>query len=78
MPATSTTHALDQPTTSNAMSGGAMTVSEFCSWARIGRTKLYAEVKAGRIVLRKIGSKSVILRSDGEVWLRSLPIASAI
>jgi excisionase family DNA binding protein len=52
-----------------------MTVSEFCSWARIGRTKLYAEVKDGRITLRKIGSKTIILRSDAEAWLHSLPVA---
>jgi hypothetical protein len=57
--------------------GGAMTVSEFLRWASIGRTKFYAEVKAGRITLRKIGSKTVILRSDGEAWLQSLPVVSA-
>jgi hypothetical protein len=57
--------------------GGAMTVPDFCRWASIGRTRLYAEVKAGRIPLRKIGSKTVILRVDGEAWLNSLPIASA-
>jgi hypothetical protein len=57
--------------------GGAMTVPEFCRWASIGRTKLYAEVKAGRIKLRKIGAKTVILRADGEAWLNALPIASA-
>jgi hypothetical protein len=55
-----------------------MTVPEFCSWARVGRTTLYAEVKAGRIKLRKIGAKSVILRSDGDEWLHSLPTATAI
>jgi hypothetical protein len=61
----------------NAVPPAAMTVSEFCAWARIGKTKLYSEVKAGRIKLRKIGAKSVILRDDGETWLRSLPIVSA-
>jgi hypothetical protein len=60
-----------------ATAGGAMTVSEFCRWACIGRTKFYAEVKAGRLTLRKIGTKTVILRSDAEGWLRSLPTASA-
>jgi hypothetical protein len=54
----------------------AMTVSEFCAWACIGRTKMYAEAKAGRLTLRKIGTKTVILRSDAEGWLRSLPTAS--
>jgi len=58
--------------------GGAMTVSEFCGWASVGRTKIYAEVKAGRLQLRKIGSKSVIFRSEGNRWLHSLPTATAI
>lgn len=56
---------------------GAMTVDEFCRWARTGKTKAYAEAKSGRLILRKIGSKTVILRSDAEAWLRSLPTASA-
>jgi len=56
--------------------GGAMSVSEFCRWASVGRTKLYSEVNAGRITPRKIGAKTVILRSDAEAWLRSLPTAA--
>ena len=54
----------------------AMTVDQFCRWACIGKTKLYAEVKAGSITLRKIGSKTIVLRSDGEAWLNSLPKAA--
>ena len=73
-PATSSPLPTDLPTTT----GGAMTVGEFCEWARIGRTTLYSEVKAGRLVVRKIGSKSVILRSDGDAWLRSLPSATEV
>jgi hypothetical protein len=57
--------------------GGAMTVDEFCRWACIGKTKAYAEAKSGRLTLRKIGAKTIILRSDAEAWLRSLPTASA-
>lgn len=53
--------------------GGAMSVDEFCRWACIGKTKTYAEVKAGRLQLRKIGAKSIILRADAEAWLRDLP-----
>jgi hypothetical protein len=56
-----------------ATSGGAMSVDEFCRWACVGKTKAYAEAKAGRLQLRKIGSKTVIIRSDAEQWLRSLP-----
>jgi hypothetical protein len=58
-----------------AVPGGAMSIAQFCFWASIGRTKLYSEVRAGRIKLRKIGTKSVVIRSDGENWLRSLPTA---
>jgi hypothetical protein len=55
----------------------AMSVSEFCRWACIGKTKAYAEVKAGRLSIRKIGSKTVVLRSDADQWLHALPAASA-
>lgn len=56
---------------------GAMSVDEFCRWACIGKTKAYAEVKAGRLQLRKIGAKSIIIRADAEAWLRNLPTAPA-
>lgn len=65
------------PPDNQSSTGGAMSVEEFCRWACIGRTKVYAEAKSGRLILRKIGTKTVILRSDAEGWLRSLPTASA-
>lgn len=52
---------------------GAFTVSEFCGWAGIGVTKFYAEVKAGKIRLRKIGRKSVVTTTDALAWLNALP-----
>jgi excisionase family DNA binding protein len=67
---------MDENAASAVTGSGAMTVSEFCDWARIGRTKLYAEIKAGRIVPRKIGAKTLILRSDAEAWLQALPPAA--
>lgn len=66
--------------TQQAISGwdvGAMNLDQFCRWACVGRTKAYAEIKAGRLVMRKIGAKSVILRTDAERWLHSLPTGSA-
>jgi hypothetical protein len=63
------TFSTDQP--------GAMSIDEFCRWACVGKTKTYAEAKAGRLLLRKIGSKTVVLRTDGEQWLRSLPAVPA-
>lgn len=56
----------------------AMTVAEFCQWTRSGRTAVYREIKSGRLVLRKFGAKSLILRSDAEAWLRSLPTATEV
>ncbi len=63
----------DQP----AATGGAMSVDEFCRYGCVGKTKLYSEAKAGRITLRKIGAKTVVLREEGDAWLRSLPTATA-
>lgn len=54
---------------------GAMTVNEFLVWARIGRTKFYQEVSNGSIVLKKVGTKSVITYDDAEAWLNALPEA---
>jgi hypothetical protein len=68
---TSTASPADQTT----ITGGAMTIAQFCRWACVGRTKLYSEIKAGRIMPRKLGSKTVILRADAEAWLSSLPTA---
>jgi hypothetical protein len=63
--------------TDHPATGGAMTVDQFCQWASIGKTKAYAEAKSGRLSLRKLGTKTIILRSDAEAWLRALPTASA-
>lgn len=54
--------------------GGAMTVDEFCRWACIGRTKVYAEAKAGRLLLRKVGAKTIIRTEDAGAWLAGLPL----
>jgi len=35
---------------------------------------LYQEIGAGRLIARKIGRRTVILRSDYERWLNSLPL----
>jgi hypothetical protein len=55
---------------------GALSVDEFCAWASIGRSKFYGEVNEGRIRLRKIGRKSVVLLIGAQTWLDSLPVLS--
>jgi hypothetical protein len=57
--------------------GGAMTVSEFLRWASIGRTKFYAELKSKRLVARKLGTKTIVLRDDAQRWLNSLPTSAS-
>jgi len=54
---------------------GALSVSQFCEWASIGRTKFYQEVKEGRLVIRKIGNKTIVTMKDANFWLSNLPIA---
>jgi hypothetical protein len=63
------------PADQNTFTGGAMTVAQFCRWASIGRTKFYEELNSQRLMARKLGAKTIILRDDAEKWLRSLPAA---
>lgn len=37
------------------------------------RAALYNEIKAGRLIARKSGAKTVILAADLRAWLDSLP-----
>jgi hypothetical protein len=38
-----------------------------------GFTKLYEEIRAGRLVATKIGRRTVILDDDLQAWLARLP-----
>lgn len=51
----------------------ALTVNEFLSIANIGRTKFYAEVKAGRIKVLKLGTKTLVPATEPAAWLARLP-----
>lgn len=39
----------------------------------IGMTTLYAEIKAGRLVARKIGTRTIFLTEDIEAWVKGAP-----
>jgi hypothetical protein len=39
-----------------------------------GRSALYLEIAAGRLIARKVGRRTIITRADALRWLRSLPI----
>jgi predicted DNA-binding transcriptional regulator AlpA len=43
--------------------------------AGISHTTFYKELKSGRLKARKIGNRTVVLKSDYEAWLSGLPSA---
>ena len=47
----------------------AFSIPELARAASIGRTALYAEAKAGRLPITKIGRRTVILRQHALAWL---------
>jgi hypothetical protein len=52
---------------------GAMTVKEFGARYRLGHTKIYEEIGAGRLRAVKCGTRTLILARDAVAWERSLP-----
>ena len=52
----------------------AYTVEEALNLLSIGRNKLYAEAKAGRLKLRKSGRRTLVLADDLRAYIASLPL----
>jgi hypothetical protein len=52
---------------------GCMSVREFFAWAGIGRTAVYAELKSGRLRVKKCGSRTLITLQDAQQMLDRLP-----
>ena len=48
-------------------------IDEFCNRSGLGRSFVYAAIKAGDLVARKAGRRTLILHTDGEQYLRALP-----
>lgn len=51
----------------------AFSVEELCSELTIGRTRLYQLVSNGQLKARKLGRRTVFLKSDVDAYLNSLP-----
>jgi len=66
----------DPPVSAPASTPGldrrSFTVNEFLTIHPIGRTKFYAEVKAGRIKVVKVGKKTLIPATEPAAWLARL------
>ena len=53
----------------------ALSIPEAMEISGIGRTLIYAEINAGRLIARKVQKRTLILRSDLDAWLTDLPQA---
>jgi predicted DNA-binding transcriptional regulator AlpA len=51
----------------------AFTIPQLTSASGISRTSVYREIQAGRLEIRKIGRRTVVLAEDARRWLASLP-----
>jgi hypothetical protein len=51
----------------------AYSIPELCHLSGIGRSLLYEEIKAGRLVVTKAGRRSIVLHQDALAWLVNLP-----
>jgi hypothetical protein len=51
----------------------AYTIKQFCERNGIGLTKAYEEIHRGRLVARKVDTKTLIVDSDERAWIESLP-----
>ena len=51
----------------------ALSISEVVSTSGVGRTLVFAEMKAGRLIARKCGRRTVVLIDDLQNWLQAMP-----
>ena len=53
-----------------AMTPVALSITDVVATIGIGRTKVYAAIKAGELPTVKIGKRTLVLAEDLGVWLR--------
>jgi predicted DNA-binding transcriptional regulator AlpA len=63
------------PTGSSLPGRLAYTIPELVHDTGAGRSKIYQEIAAGRLKVRKLGKRTLILHGDAVAWLQSLPAA---
>lgn len=54
----------------------AFSVQEAARVSGLGRTKLYESIRDGRLVARKFGSRTIVLRTDLKQFLEDLPVVA--
>ena len=48
-------------------------IEEAAKVSGVGRSKVYEEIGAGRLIARKVGKRTIILAGDLNAWLKALP-----
>lgn len=51
----------------------AYTIDQVAETVNLGKTTIYAEIKAGRLKVRKCNTRTLVLHADLQAWLDSLP-----
>jgi hypothetical protein len=51
----------------------AYSIPQLAEYAGIGRSMLYAEIGAGRLIASKAGRRTIVTRENAKAWLRELP-----
>lgn len=51
----------------------ASSVEQFCDRTGLGRSFVFAEIRAGKLPARKAGRRLLILERDAETYLAALP-----
>ncbi len=51
----------------------AFTISEAVKFGPLGRTAIYAAIKAGKLIAHKFGRRTFVLASDFDGFLNGLP-----
>ncbi len=54
-----------------------LSITEACSLAGIGRTRLYEAIANGSLRARKFGKRTLVLRTDLQDFLNHLPTVQA-
>jgi excisionase family DNA binding protein len=71
----------EQTTASSVQNGSqvrlALGIHDVCRLTGLGRTTIYAAIKAGELVARKSGRRTIILAADIEAFLNKLPAVHA-
>ena len=57
----------------NLLEQEAFSIDEICQTSKLGRSTIYEEIREGRLVARKCGRRTIILKADRQAWLENLP-----